>query len=372
MLKDYMGILNLNETEELIQNLTRNRTIASIPVAGRYRVIDFVLSNMVNSGIQNVGVFTKSKSRSLVDHLSGGRPWDLDRKNGGLFVFNFGYGDPSIEDIDMYKNNIDYLQLSKEKNIILASSYMICNIDYEKAVEYHEESGNDVTIIYKKAAHCTTDFIDCDILNVDEEKRVLSAGKNIGVHDEANICMEMYIMKKSLFIDLIYKCLTTGICRKIKHAIYRSLKEYTVGGYEFKGYLQCINSIKSYYRFNMQCLDMKVIKELFFNNGLIFTKVKDEAPTKYCEGSKVSNSLIANGCVIEGTVENCVISRRVVIKKGAVVKNCIIMQNGIIEEDAQLSNIITDKNINIGKEKVLKGDEEIPLVIEKVDAWKKY
>lgn len=365
MLKDYMGILNLNEKEENIQNLTRNRTVASIPIAGRYRIIDFVLSNMVNAGIQNVGVFTKSKSRSLIDHLTGGRPWDLDRKRDGMFIFNFGNGNPSLEDVEMFRNNIDYLQISRQKNVILASSYMLCNIDYLEAAKFHEQSGKDITVIYKKADDCTKSFFDCDILNIDENNRVLSVGKNIGVEDKNNICMEMFIMKKETLIELIYKCVTTGICRKIKHAIYRSLEEYDVNAYEFKGYLECVNTIKSYYKTNMDFLDIKVSKELFFNNGLIYTKVKDEAPTKYTEDSKVSNSLIANGCFIEGIVENSIISRRVHVKKGAVIKNCIIMQNCTIEEEAKLTNIITDKNVCIGKGKKLKGDKGIPLVIEK-------
>ena len=365
MLKDYIGILDLNEKDDNIGNLTRRRTVASIPVAGRYRVIDFVLSNMVNAGIQNVGVFTKSKSRSLIDHLSGGKPWDLDRKRDGMYIFNFGFGNPSLEDVEMFRNNIDYLQLSRQNNVILSPSYMICNIDYIEAVKHHEQSGNDITVIYKKADNCTKSFIDCDVLNINEEGKIISAGKNIGVQDKNNICMEMFIMKKDIFIELIYKCVTTGLCRKIKHAIYRSLEEYKVGTYEFKGYVECINSIKAYYKFNMDCLDMKVNKELFFNNGLIYTKVKDESPTKYSEDCSVSNSLIANGCIIEGTVENCIISRRVKIAKGAVVRNCIIMQNCDISEDAKLTNIITDKNVCVGKGKKLKGDKEIPLVIEK-------
>jgi glucose-1-phosphate adenylyltransferase len=365
MLKDYLGILNLNEKEDSIMNLTRNRTVASIPIAGRYRIIDFTLSNMVNSGVPNVAVFTKSKSRSLVDHLSGGKPWDLDRKRDGLFVFNFGYGNPSLEDVEMFRNNIDYLHLSKQNNVILSSSYMICNIDYSEVVKHHEESGNDITVVYKKADNCATNFIDCDVLNIDENNKVLSAGKNIGVHAKNNICLEMYIMRKQVLLELIYKCVTTGICRKIKHAIYRTLDEYNVGAYEFKGYVSCVNSIKSYYKTNMDFLDVKISNELFFNNGPIFTKVKDESPTKYTNTSKVSNSLIANGCIVEGTVENSIISRRVMVKKGAVIKNCIIMPNCIIGSNASLTNIMTDKNVTIGEGKVLKGDKEIPLVIEK-------
>ena len=154
-------------------------------------------------------------------------------------------------------------------------------------------------------------------------------------------------MKKQMLVELIYKCITTGVCRKIKHAIYRTLDEHKVGAYEFKGYLQCINSIQSYYNFNLDCLDINVSRELFFNNGLIYTKVKDEGPTKYVEGCKISNSLVANGCIIEGEVENSIISRRVKIKKGAKVKNCIIMQNSVIGPESEISNVIIDKNITI-------------------------
>lgn len=365
MLRDYIGILDLNEKEDMIKNLTRSRTVASIPIYGRYRVVDFVLSNMVNAGIVNVGIFTKSKSRSLFDHLSGGKPWDLDRKRDGLFTFNFGGGSSSLEDVEMFKDNIEYFLLSKQKNVILSSSYMICNIDYAEAVKYHEQSGNDITVIYKKTDNCIKSFINCDVLNIDENNRIISVGRNIGVQDRNNICMDMFIMKKEIFIELIYKCVTTGMCRKIKDGIYRSLEKYEVGAYEFKGYVGCINSIKSYYRANMDCLDVKLSKELFFNHGLIYTKVKDEAPAKYTESSQVSNSLIANGCVIEGTVENSIIFRRVHIKKGAVVKNSIIMQNCEIGENAELISIITDKNVSIGRDKILKGDKDLPLVIEK-------
>jgi glucose-1-phosphate adenylyltransferase len=369
MLKDYMGILNLNEKDEYIRSLTKNRSIASIPLGGRYRVIDFVLSNMVNSGVENFGIFTKSKSRSLVDHISGGKPWDLDRKRDGIFLFNFSYGDPSIEDVDMFSANIDYLKLSRQSNVILSSSYMICNIDYNEAVKYHEDSGNDITVIYKRADNCKSSFMDCDVLNIDENGKIISVGENIGVDESNNICLEMFIMKKKLFIDLIYRCITTGMYRKIKHAIYKNVHEYKVGTFEFKGYVECINSIKAYYKSNMDFLNPEVSKELFFNHGFIFTKVKDEAPTKYTEESNVCNSLIANGCIIEGTVENSIISRRVVVKKGAIVKNCIVMQNCVIGEGTKLRNVIIDKNTNVGKDKKLRGDREIPIVVEKEVVW---
>lgn len=365
MLKNYMGIVNLNEDDSRIKSLAGKRSLASIPIAGRYRVIDFVLSNMVNSGIQKVGIFAQSNSRSLMDHLGSGKPWDLDRKINGLFVFNFGVKDSYINNIEIFKNNMEYFYNSTQENVIIAPSYMVCNINYEEPVKFHEENGSDITVIYKKINNGSKNFLDCDILNFDKNNRIVSIGTNMGAHNDHNISMEMFIMKKEIFMSLIYKAVETGQYKTIKEAIYNNIGELNVYAYEFKGYLECINSIDSYYKANMDMLDLKITKELFFNNGLIYTKVKDEAPTKYSEHCNVSNCLIANGSIIEGNVKNSIIARRVKILPGAEVSNCIIMQNCVIGEDAKLANIIIDKNVTIESGTELKGDKEFPLVIEK-------
>lgn len=365
MLNDYAGIISLYENEDDIKSLTKNRPLASIPFGGRYRIIDFILSNMVNSGIKNVAILTKSNSRSLIDHVGSGKPWDLDRKLGGLFVFNFGFESSTFNDIEMLKNNIEYLYRTKEENVILSSSYMICNINFEEAVKCHEKSGKDVTIIYKKINDEKKNFINCDVLNINKDNSILSVGKNIGTEGILNISMEMYIMKKSFLLNILNKAIKTGYYKNLKEAINKNISNLNSNAYEFKGYLSCINSTNSYYKANMDMLNLDINKELFFNNGLIYTKIMDEAPTKYCKDSYVTNSLIANGCLIEGSVENSIISRRVVVHKNVSIKNSIILQNCEIKENAKLTNIIVDKNVTIEKDKELKGDEEIPLVIEK-------
>lgn len=365
MLNDYMGILTLNETETDIRSLTTNRPLASIPIAGRYRVIDFILSNMVNSGIQNIGIFTQSNSRSLTDHLGTGKPWDLNRKLDGLFLFNYNINGSINYNIKMLINNMDYLYKSRQKNIILASSYMICNIDFNQAVKNHDNSKKDITVIYTKVNNADKNLINCDVLNINENNKVISVGKNIGVDKKANISMEMFIMKKEILIDLIYKCIQTGYYSTLKDSIYQNIDSLNVNAYEFNGYIECINSIKRYYIANMDMLNLKTTKELFFKNGVIYTKTKDEAPTKYVNGSNVTNSLIANGCIIEGSVENSILSRHVFIHKNAEVKNSIILQNCEIKSGAKLNNVIIDKNVIINRNKQLKGTPEFPLVIEK-------
>lgn len=369
MLKNYMSILALNEREDNIKGLTKKRPLASIPFGGRYRIIDFIISNLVNSGVKNIGLITQSNSRSLIDHLGSGKPWDLDRKINGLFVFNFSAFSNNINDIEILKNNMEYLYRSKEEYVILSSSYMVCNINFEEAAKFHEESKADVTLIYKKIKTGRDEFIECDCLNIDEESNILSVGKNIGVHKELNISMEMFILKKEILIDYIYKCIETGYYQTLKSALNNNFLNLKFNAYEFNGYLRCINSTKSYYRANMDMLNTEVNRELFFKYGYIKTKIMDEAPTKYTDDSDVKNSLVANGGVIEGNVEDSIIFRRVKIGKGAVIKNSIIMQNCVIKENAKIFNTIIDKNVVIEGSKMLMGDKDIPLVIEKVPIY---
>ncbi|MFZ5353186.1 MAG: glucose-1-phosphate adenylyltransferase subunit GlgD [Bacillota bacterium] len=368
-MKDFMGIINLSEREDNIKELTYNRPIAAIPIAGRYRVIDFALSNMVNAEISNVSIFTQNKYRSLIDHLGTGKAWDLDRKNDGLFVLNpvFNYYTLGIYrgDIENFKNHIDYIHLSKQKNVIITSSHMICNVDYKDAIRQHKESGADITVLYKRADDCTENYMYCNTYSIGENNRINGVDVNLGKKSENNISMEMFIMSKSLFLDIVHTCSSKGDCDFFKDAVHKNIEKFKVYGYKYNGYLSCINTIQSYFKTNMQLLDIELSTDLFFKNGLIYTKVKDEAPSKYTDSAAVSNSLIANGAIIEGKVENSVVFRGVRIKKGAVVKNCILMQNSVIEEGAFLRNVILDKNVTITREKQLKGDESYPIVIEK-------
>lgn len=366
---DYMGIVNLSEREDNIKELTYHRPIASIPIAGRYRMIDFALSNLVNAGVQNISIFTQHKYRSLLDHLGTGKAWDLDRKNDGLFIMTpmFDYYNMGVHrgDIENFKNHMDYIHLSKQSNVIVTSSGMICNLNYEDAIKHHNETGADITVIYKRASNCTRDFQYCHALTIDEEGRVTGVNLNLGKENECNISMDMFIMKKSLFLDIVSTCVSRGDCDYFKQAVHNNLDKFKVIGYKFEGYLACINSIHSYYKTNMQLLDLNISKELFFKNGLIYTKVKDEPPTKYGENARVINSFVANGCIIDGQVENSIIFRSVKIRKGAVVKNSIIMQDCFIEQNVLLKSIILDKSVRITQDKQLKGDESYPIVIEK-------
>ncbi|MBD7916616.1 glucose-1-phosphate adenylyltransferase subunit GlgD [Clostridium sp. Sa3CUN1] len=344
-MKECIGIINLDEKEGNISELICDNIISAMPIAGRYKIIDFILSNLTNSGIECIGIFTKKKSYSLLKHLSNGRPWDLHRKKDGLRVFNYSDYNPIYDDINSFIENIEFIKFSRKEYIIIAPSYMICNINYKEALEKHKKSSNDITIIYK-GVNDSNRFSFCEKLIIDDNNRVKEI-KNINNKDyKANINMEMYIMKTSIFINIVKESIMSGLYRKVKDYIKDNLNLLRVGTYEFKGYLTCINSISSYFNANKDLLDMNVNKELFYNNNPIFTKQKDEPPVFYSKKSNITNSIIANGSYIEGNLENCILGRKVIVKEGAIIKNSILMDNVIIHKNAIINNsIITHKTI---------------------------
>lgn len=372
MKKQCMGLINLDKKgNPNINILNYARPLASTPIAGRYRIIDFVLSNMVNSGITNVGIYAKEKYRSLTDHLGSGKDWDLSRKKGGLYIFspentkyNNNYGFRS-GDIYSILANIDYIERSTEEYILIAPGYMLCSMDYKDAIKYHQESKNDITVLYKHVDNADEDFLSCMTLNIDNNNRVLNIGTNIGAFPSANISMETYIMKRTDFIKCIYKIASLGTHAYFEDYIKKELPNIQVGAYEFKDYLKCINSIQSYAQCSKEMLKKEVSTELFNSERKIFTKDKSKAPTIYMKNADVRNSFVATGCKIDGTVENCTLFRKVEIGKGAKIKNCVIMQNCKIDPGVVLENVIFDKNVRISKDKELKGDKDYPMVIEK-------
>jgi len=359
-----IGIINLDEDESKTKELVKKRPLGAVPIGARYRIIDFALSNMTNSGIENIGIFSKSKCRALMDHLKNGKPWDLHRKRDGLRLFNFGYNDLAFEDVRNFAENIEFIKKCKKDYVIMTPSYMICNIDYNKVLEAHKKSGKDITVVYKHVDKTTEKFSSCDLLNINNGGKLVSVEKYIKTKESVNVSMEMYIMSTELFIDIILKCIGTGLYRKVKEYIASNLNSLEVGTYEFKGFLCCINSLESYYRANIKLLDKKISKELFNEERPIYTKVKDEGPTFYGEYSKVNNSIIANGCCIEGEVTNSVIGRRVIVEKGAKINNCVILQNTVISRNSKLENIIVNKGTCILENKIYIGDRHKPKVLE--------
>lgn len=366
-MKNCLGIINLDEDESKMGDLVKDRSLASVPIAGRYRIIDFVLSNMANSGIEGIGIFTKNKSKSLINHLTNGRPWDLHRKKHGLSVFNFGDKDPLNEDVHNFEENMEFIKKSNKEYVLIAPSYMVCNINYNELINKHIKSKNDITIVYKEVSDNNEGFINCEVLNIDDENKVKSIGENIilGIGCKVKISMEMYIMKIDVFTNIIYSSIKSGMYKKVKQYINGNLNKLNVGGFEFKGYLACVNSTKAYFDMNMDLLNEKVNKELFYDNNPIYTKSQDESPTQYTKDSNVVNSIVANGSYIEGKLENCIVGRRVYIAEGTIISNCIILQNSVIGPNASMDNVITNKGAVVEMNQVISGTKDNIVIIQK-------
>jgi glucose-1-phosphate adenylyltransferase len=368
MMREVMGIINDTKTKQHLKELTFYRSTAVVPFAGRYRMIDFVLSNMANSGIENVGIFTQSNNRSLLDHVDSGKEWDLLRKRDGLFIlpptFRYDQFGQSLGDVDHYNNHMDYLKRSRQKYVLISNSNIVYNMNYEKVLSHYKEKNADIVIIYKK----DMGFQDLSrflTLETDEDCRILdlAVGKEKRISNKVGL--EIAFMKKDLFIDILNDCVSRGYRDFTKDGIIKNVMKYKMYGYHHKGYASKMDSILSYYKHSMDLLKPEVYKELFYECGLIYTKVNDEPPVKYMENSNVQNCLVANGCVIQGTVSNSILARGVRIHKNAVVKNSIIMQKCEIKENALVENVILDKEVIISKSRQLRGEINYPIVIEK-------
>ncbi|GFN30502.1 glucose-1-phosphate adenylyltransferase subunit GlgD [Paenibacillus xylaniclasticus] len=361
-----MGVINLIHEPDDLEGLTARRCTATVPFGGRYRLIDFILSNMVNSGISRVAVFAHTKFRSLMDHLGSGKHWDLHSRQSDFFILP-----PTTEDSQdlrrgdlyhMYQNR-DFFNRSQQEFVVVARSHVICNIDLAPVIEFHEKQGADITVVCKRQ----TSFIPgrSRKIEVNLDGRITAMQDHYGRLSSNLLSTEIYVMRRDLLLELIESSLAQGQEHLIRHAIMSRLDKLNVCAYMYDGYLGMINTLDSYYYNSMQLLKAEVWKELFFRPGSIYTKVKDEPPAHYLEGAKVSGSIIANGCTIEGTVINSVLFRGVHVRRGAVIRNSIVMQNGIVGENSILDCAILDKDVIIEHGRDIRGAAGVPFVATK-------
>lgn len=360
------GIIFASDNEVKLNELTLHRTTASLPFGGRYRLIDFALSNFVNSGINKIAIITRNNYESLMDHIRMGRDWDLNRKQSGIAVFPPYFGTSKgvyRGKIEAFQNIIGYVKERAEENVVIVNSNVATNVDFEPMLEQFEASGADIMMPYFRAFPSSGKRI---ILETDEKDTVT----DIMIHEgasyvEAKISLGAYIIKRDLLVSLVEGAYSRNMYDFERDILQRKLGSLDMVGYEVQGYCSIVDDVKSYYNESMKLLDSEIRADLFYKNGNIYTKVKDSAPTIYREGAVVNNSLIADGCVIDGQVENSILFRGVKVEKGAVIRNSIIMEKGIVEKDARISYCITDKNVRVTEGRVLSGYETYPIVIVK-------
>lgn len=369
-MNNIIGIILTGWKNNKLKELTADRSSAAVPIGGKYRAIDFTLSNMVNSNITKVAVMTQYNFRSLIDHLGSGKEWDLDRRNDGLYIFP-----PSMtgDDVSWYRGtadtlyrNMSFFKRSNEEFVIISQGNCVYKMNFGKMLDYHIKNNADITVAYREMNDFLPDELSqLGILTISQDQRITDFYEKPANPEFVTGSMGIYIVKRQLLMALLEESNAHGDYDFVKDIIIKKLDKLKVMGYRFDGYFRNMSTINMYFRCNMELLNPVLRHDLFIENGKVYTKVKDETPAKYNEEADVTNSVVADGCIIEGKVENSILFRGVTVKKGAVIKDSIIMQSSIIEENAAIEYAILDKNVTLSENKHLKGDRNWPVVIGK-------
>ncbi len=369
-----VGVILPNNYDELVPELVNIRLMASIPFASRYRMIDFILSSMVNCGIDNICIPVTRNYLSLMDHLGAGREWDLTRKSGGLHIFPPNAEKTSATyagSIGSLANILPFLREQKERFVIITDATMAVNYDFTKMIDEHIASGADISIAYceqelpeyllrtqdnSRGFHYT--------FTMDKNNRITHMYVNPCVTGIQNYSMNIYVIERELLINMINTAYVHGLKYFNRDVLINQLEWRNIHAYKYDGYVARITGMKSYFDENMKLLDDDNLNALF-DGPAIYTKIRDDNPTRYIKGAKVSNTMCADGCVIEGEVENSVLFRGVRVKKGAVVKNCVLMQDSVIESGASVDYLISDKNVHVSAGNEMKGTSSFPIYVAK-------
>lgn len=372
-MKNVMGLIYTGENDARLRELTLTRAIAALPVAGRFRMIDFLMSSMVNSGIRNVGLITQKNYHSLMDHLGSGKEWDLHLKNDGLFILppfltrdNVGIYAGML---DALRSNTGYLRRSRQDYVLLTNSHMLFNTNFSDMIAEHIRSGADITMLYapRDSKDLAGSHDDYAYLGIGEDQRVTDIEINPSVPSYPNELLEVYLMKRELLRYLVDQAVAHGLHHFRRDVIQRLVNEgsMAIRGHAYDGYAWRIDSVQAYFSMNMALLRQEVRQAVFAPDLPVYTKVRDDMAARYGSEAKISNSLIADGSQVEGTVENSVLFRGVRVEKGAVVRNSIVMQDAQIQMGAELNYCILDKQAIIRPDGRLYGPSAYPIVIAK-------
>ena len=368
-----LGVIFPNSYDGLVPELVKERLMGSVPFASRYRLVDFVISGMARAGIDNITLVARENYLSLMDHLGSGREWDLARKNGGLNILP----PYAQKEIKVYNGRVEALESiksflisQKEKYVVMSDSHFVANMDYAEILDAHKKSGADVTVVYrkqeipenfKKPLGSNNDLYYTLDIEGNRVKQIFVNSKRDG---EVDFSMNVYVIERELLIRLVDEAYVLGFTCFERDVLAPQIEMLDVQAYNYEGYVAYIHDMKSYFDENMRLLEEDNLKGLF-GPGPVWTKIRDDNPTRYIKGAKVSNVMAADGCVIEGEVENSVLFRGVKVAKGAKVKNCVLMQDTVVGEGVNLEYVITDKDVTITSGKSLVGTDSFQVFVSK-------
>ena len=372
-MKNTLGIIIGFDSNNDLRELSEHRPVASVPFGGRYRVIDFMMSNLVNSGCYQVAVLMRDKYQSLLDHLGSGKDWDLSRKRGGMFLLPPNAFAPKSSPLvtENYHTSLealgsisDMLNKNKSEHVLICSADIVANIPLDEVMKEHKKSEADVTIVCTKNTEggAFDMFLD---LSPRHEVEDIRNGDNMGGKCKYK-SMGIYIMKRKYLLQLLADCVTHNLRSFERDAMQHVFgRKDKIHGYVFDKYSAKIENVKGYFTASMDMLDKDIRDQVFLKNRPILTKIYDEAPTYYGEDAEVSDSLIADGSRIEGKVENSIVFRGCTIAKDAVIKDSIVLPNSKIDQGVELSYVVTDKGVTVRENRKMMGSATYPVAIAK-------
>ena len=356
-MNDLHGILFAYRSDANLGELTRPRNTCSLPFGGRYRLIDFMLSNYVNAGITDVGIIVHQSYQSLLDHLGSGKDWDLSRKHGGLRILPpFSYAERGGDyrgNMDALSGVSDYLSNIRQDYVIMGWGDVAINLPVSEVFQQHLDSGADMTVVCTPTLRGAPRF--SEYIEVSEEGRITDLSIHPTAAGKALESLELYILSKQLLMDLVDYCAAHDISNFSRGVLQPRLKSLKLMPYVHKGYVGRFQSVGDYYQRSMDLLDPEVRSDLFNPDRPIRTKDQSNPSTYYGPDAVSNCSLVADGCYIEGEVENSILSRGVIVEKGARVSNSVLMQGTVVKADATLSYVIADKNVTVNEHRMLMG-----------------
>ena len=369
------GIIFSNLHDNNITELTKQRTMASIPFACRYRFIDFALSNMVNSGITNISVIARYNYHSLMDHIGTGKDWDLARRTSGIkilppYITAYANGNNNLYEtrLEALKSVIHSISNIQEELVVFSDCDVICNIDVDKLINYHLDANADITMVVKNVQ---SDDIFTDtsvIIEADENNQITDIYRSTpATKGNIDACLYIWVMKKELLMKVMSDAIAHDYTSFSHDIIAKNIGKLNMQVYRYTDFSATISSFNNYFHTSMELLKNEEVRDSLFGvaDRPVFTKVRNSAPTMYANGSCVSNSLVADGCIIEGEVDNCILFRGVKVGHGAVVKNSILFQDTVVSDNVYLNCVVTDKNAVIRDGRVLSGHETMPIYVDK-------
>ena len=369
MLNDVCALIYAGEDKPDLRELVLSRSVAALPVGGRYRAIDFLLSGLVNSGIRNVGIITQKNYKSLIDHLGSGKEWDLSRKTDGLFLlppFDTRSDSHLYHDIcDAVYSKLDYLHHAPQPYCLLSGSHTVYSADYQQLMKVHLENNADISMMYNAEPIKEGKSDGAVMLDVDEQGRVRAIEYESNNMGSTARGMDVYLMSKALLEHLVREADVHSRHRFVPDVLIPALPNLRVHALQHSGYVCRLHSVSDYYQLNMDLLKEDVRRSLFYTGRPVYTRIKDEPPVRYTEQAQADNCLMGDGCELYGAVSDSVLFRSVVVGRGARVKNCIIMHGSAIGEDCELENVIIDKYVRVRKGVRLVGAPDFPVIIRK-------